>query len=303
MTYSQQLPSNATEGALVRQPRTLISLYTRRRLVNVFNLGMSLLTTAFGLFWLIWLLWTLLSAGLPALNWAVFTQSTPPPGSAGGLANAIVGSVLMTGLGILIGAPAGVLAGTYLSEFGRNGKTAATVRFVNGILLSAPSIIIGVFVYELVVMRTGHFSAWAGALALALIVLPVVVRTTEDMLRLVPDSLREAAAALGAPQWKVVTYVAYRAARAGIMTGILLALARISGETAPLLFTALNNQFWSSSLQQPIANLPVVIFQFAMSPYEDWHHLAWAGALLITASILVLNILVRFLLHGRPATH
>jgi phosphate transport system permease protein len=303
MNYSQELPSKTIEGAFVQKSRAMISLYTRRRLVNIFNLGMSLFATAFGLFWLIWLLWTLVSAGLPALGWEVFTQSTPPPGSAGGLANAIVGSLMMTGLGVLIGAPAGILAGTYLSEFGRNGKVATTVRFVNDILLSAPSIIIGVFVYELVVMRTGHFSGWAGALALSLIVLPVVVRTTEDMLRLVPDSLREAAAALGAPQWKVVTHVAYRAARAGIMTGLLLALARISGETAPLLFTALNNQFWSSSLSQPIANLPVVIFQFAMSPYEDWHHLAWAGALLITASILILNILVRILLHGRPASH
>jgi phosphate transport system permease protein len=302
MDQSEELLAKGIEGGLVRKSRSLVSLYTRRRLVNVFNLGMSLLTTAFGLSWLIWLLWTLLHAGLPALNWAVFTENTPPPGSAGGLANAIVGSLLMTGLGILIGAPAGILAGTYLSEFGRNGKVASTVRFVNDILLSAPSIIIGVFVYELVVMRAGHFSGWAGALALALIVLPVVVRTTEDMLRLVPDSLREAAAALGAPQWKVVTHIAYRAARAGIVTGILLALARISGETAPLLFTALNNQFWSTSLQQPIANLPVVIFQFAMSPYEDWHHLAWAGALLITASILVLNIVVRVLLRGRPAS-
>jgi len=303
MDYLEGTQSKAVGDTLARPSRTLISLYTRRRLVNFFNLGMSMLATAFGLFWLIWLLWTLLSAGLPALHWTVFTQSTPPPGSAGGLANAIVGSLLMTALGVLIGAPAGILAGTYLSEFGRNGRIASTVRFVNDILLSAPSIIIGVFVYELVVMRTGHFSGWAGALALALIVLPVVVRTTEDMLRLVPDSLREAAAALGAPQWKVVTHVAYRAARAGIMTGMLLALARISGETAPLLFTALNNQFWSSSLDQPIANLPVVIFQFAMSPYEDWHHLAWAGALLITASILVLNILVRVLLHGRPSSH
>jgi phosphate transport system permease protein len=300
MQYPEELQAQPVEPALVRKRRTSVSLYTRRRIINIVNLGMSLVATAFGLFWLTWLLWTLVSAGVPGLSWAVFTEITPPPGSAGGLANAMVGSLLLTGVGVVIGAPAGVLAGTYLAEFGRDGKTASAVRFVNDVLLSAPSIIIGVFVYELVVIRTGHFSGWAGALALSFIVLPVVVRTTEDMLRLVPDALREAAAALGAPQWKVVTHVAYRAARAGILTGVLLAVARISGETAPLLFTALNNQFWSSTLDQPIANLPVVIFQFAMSPYEDWHHLAWAGALLITASILVLNILVRILLRGRP---
>ena len=299
MDYSTELEAKAIGSALAGKRRTMISLYTQRRLINVIYMGLSLAATAFGLFWLVWLLWTLVSAGLPWLRWEVFTQSTPPPGSAGGLANAIVGSLLMTGVGVAIGTPAGVLAGTYLAEFGRNSRIAAAVRFVNDVLLSAPSIIIGVFVYEVVVVRTGHFSGWAGALALSVIVLPVVVRTTEDMLRLVPESLREAAAALGAPQWKVVIQVVYRAARAGIMTGVLLALARISGETAPLLFTALNNQFWSTSLDQPLANLPVVIFQFAMSPYEDWHHLAWAGALLITASILVLNILVRVLLRGR----
>jgi phosphate transport system permease protein len=300
MDYSEELEAKVIGSALGRKRRTMISLYLRRRLVNVVCMGLSLAATAFGLFWLVWLLWTLVSAGLPWLRWEVFTQSTPPPGSAGGLANAIVGSLLMTGVGIAIGTPAGILAGTYLAEFGRNSRIASAVRYVNDVLLSAPSIIIGVFVYEVVVVRTGHFSGWAGALALSVIVLPVVVRTTEDILRLVPESLREAAAALGAPQWKVVIQIVYRAARAGIMTGVLLALARISGETAPLLFTALNNQFWSTSLDQPIANLPVVIFQFAMSPYEDWHHLAWAGALLITASILMLNILVRFLLRGRP---
>jgi phosphate transport system permease protein len=303
MQSSGELSGKGIESALSGRRQTRIGLYTRRRLVNVFYMSLSLLATLFGLFWLAWLLWTLVSAGLPWLRWDVFTQSTPPPGSAGGLANAIFGSLLMTGAGVAIGTPAGVLAGTYLAEFGRNSRGASTVRFVNDVLLSAPSIIIGVFVYELVVVRTGHFSGWAGALALSFIVLPVVVRTTEDMLRLVPESLREAAAALGAPQWKVVMHVVYRAARAGIMTGVLLAVARISGETAPLLFTALNNQFWSTSLDQPIANLPVVIFQFAMSPYEDWHHLAWAGALLITASILVLNILVRVLLRGRPVGH
>ncbi len=277
----------------------MMDLYTRRRIVNVFHLGIAVLATVFGLFWLVWLLWTLLENGLPWLNLQVFTQSTPPPGSAGGLLNAITGSLVMTGMGVVIGTPVGVLAGTYMSEYGRASKLAPVVRFVNDILLSAPSIIIGVFIYEAMVIRMGHFSAWAGSVALALIILPVVVRTTEDMLRLVPDSMREAAAALGAPQWKVVTRVVYRAARAGMLTGVMLGVARISGETAPLLFTALNNQFFSSDLNQPIANLPVVIFQFAMSPYEDWHHLAWAGALLITFSILLLNILARVLLRSR----
>ena len=250
----------------------------------------------FGLFWLIWLLWTLISNGLQWLSVDVFTEITPPPGSAGGLINAIVGSLIMTAIGVIIGTPIGILAGTYLSEFARTSKFSAVVRFVNDILLSAPSIIIGVFIYEVIVVSMGHFSAWAGALALALIMLPVVVRTTEDMLRLIPNTLREAAAALGTPQWKVVTMIVYRAAKAGIITGVMLGLARISGETAPLLFTALNNQFWSTDLDHPIANLPVVIFQFAMSPYEDWHHLAWAGALLITITILLLNILARVML-------
>ncbi len=276
-----------------------MQIYTRRRIVNAASLSLSVVATAFGLFWLGWLLWTLVSHGLQWTTWSVFSENTPPPGSEGGLANAIVGSLLMTAVGVSIGAPLGVLAATYLSEFGQASRLAPVIRFVNDILLSAPSIIIGVFVYELVVLRTGHFSGWAGALALGLIVLPVVVRTTEDMLRLVPDTIREAAAALGAPQWKIVTHIVYRAARGGIMTGILLALARVSGETAPLLFTALNNQFWSTDLNQPIANLPMVIFQFAMSPYDDWHHLAWAGALLITFSVLIFNILARFLLRSR----
>jgi len=279
-----------------------MNLYTRRRIINGFNLTISMLTTVFGLFWLVWLLWTLLSNGLEWISLDMFTKITPPPGSAGGLSNAIVGSLIMTGVGVLLGTPIGILAGTYLSEFGRASKFAPVVRFVNDILLSAPSIIIGVFIYEVVVISMGHFSAWAGALALALIMLPVVVRTTEDMLRLVPDSLREAAAALGAPQWKVVTMIVYRSAMTGILTGVMLGIARISGETAPLLFTALNNQFWSSDLNQPMANLPVVIFQFAMSPYEDWHHLAWAGALLITFTILLLNIFARIMLRtGRPS--
>ena len=276
-----------------------MNLYFRRRVINLFNLTISVLATIFGLFWLIWLLWTLLSNGLPWLTLDVFTLDTPPPGSAGGLSNAIIGSLIMTAIGVVVGTPVGILAGTYLAEFGRGSKLASIVRFVNDILLSAPSIIIGVFVYELIVVNMGHFSAWAGSIALALIMLPVVVCTTENMLRLVPDSMREAAAALGAPQWKVITQVVYRAARAGMLTGVMLGLARISGETAPLLFTALNNQFASTDLSHPIANLPVVIFQFAMSPYEDWQHLAWAGALLITFTILLLNIMARILLRTR----
>ena len=272
--------------------------YTRRLIVNRFNLTVSVLTTIFGLVWLVWLLWTLLSNGLQWLSLDIFTEITPPPGSTGGLINAIVGSVILTGLGVLIGAPVGVLAATYLAEYGR-GMGPAVIRFINDVLLSAPSIIIGVFVYTAVVLQTGHFSGWAGALALALIVLPVVVRTTEDMLRLVPNTLREAAAALGAPYWKVLVHVVYRAALGGILTGVLLATARIAGETAPLLFTALNSQFWSTDLSEPMANLPVVIFQFALSPYEDWQRLAWTAALLITFTVLLLNIVARTFLRGR----
>ena len=261
----------------------MLSLYARRRLINAFNLAISLLAMAFGLFWLGWILLdTGRSKACTALSLAMFTQMTPPPGSNGGLLNAIAGSLVMTMIATLIGTPIGILAGTYLAEFGQRGWLAPTTRFINDILLSAPSIVIGLFVYEIYVVSVGHFSGWAGALALSLIVIPVVVRTTENMLRLVPNSLREAAAALGAPQWKVIMLVTLRASTAGMMTGILLAVARISGETAPLLFTALNNQFWSSNMNQPMANLPVVIFQFAMSPYEDWQQLAWAGALLIT---------------------
>jgi phosphate transport system permease protein len=277
------------------------SRYLRRRIVNYVALTLSVATMAIGLFWLIWILWTLVARGFSGIRPAVFTQMTPPPGSKGGLLNAIVGSLLMTGAGIAIAAPVGVLAGTYLAEFGKRSWFAATTRFVNDILLSAPSIIIGLFVYEVIVVRMGHFSGWAGAAALAIIAIPVVVRTTEDMLHLVPTSLREAAAALGAPQWKVVVMVTYRAARAGILTGLLLSIARISGETAPLLFTALNNQFWSGNMNAPIANLPVVIFQFAMSPYEDWQHLAWAGSLLITVSVLLLNIFARVVFRQKKA--
>ena len=276
------------------------NIYRKRATVNFLILFGSSLTTLFGLFWLVWLLITLFSHGFQYLNLSVFTMPTPPPGEAGGLANAIVGSVLITFMGVLVGAPIGVLAGTFLAEFAARSRIAPAIRFVNDVLLSAPSIILGVFIYETVVVSMGHFSGWAGTLALALIALPIIVRTTEDMLKLVPNTVREAACALGAPRWKVTVSIVYRAARAGIFTGILLAIARISGETAPLLFTALNNQFWSSSLNEPVANLPVVIFQFAMSPYEDWQHLAWAGALLITISVLVLNILVRtFLRTGR----
>lgn len=271
------------------------TLYLRRRVINAVNLTLSMLTVGVALFFLSWILWTLFDQGFSHIRLDVFTKMTPPPGSAGGLLNAIAGSLYMVMVATLIGTPVGIFAGTYLAEYGRRGWLAPATRFINDILLSAPSIVIGLFVYEVVVFRIGHFSGWAGALALSLIVIPVVVRTTENMLQLVPNSLREAASALGAPQWKVVVMVSYRAARAGMLTGILLAVARISGETAPLLFTALNNQFWSNDLNGPVSSLAVIIFQFAMSPYEDWHHLAWAGALLITLFVLSLNILARVL--------
>ena len=277
------------------------ALYIRRKLVNYFNLGMSYMTMVIGLFFLGWILYTLFQHGLQAIKPTLLTQMTPPPGEAGGLANAIFGSVLMTLFGTLIGTPIGILAGTYMAEYGSRGWLAPTTRFINDILLSAPSIVIGLFVYELYVVKFKHFAGWAGAFALSLIVIPVVVRTTENMLKLVPNTLREAASALGAPQWKVVSLVTLRAARAGVLTGILLAVARISGETAPLLFTALNNQFWNANMNQPMSNLPVVIFQFAMSPYDDWHALAWGGALLITLSVLTLNILARSLFRQNAA--
>lgn len=281
----------------------MLSLYMRRRLINVLSLSISVLAMAFGLFWLGWILFTLLQHGIPGLSLAVFTQTTPPPGSDGGLINAIAGSLMMTALGTLIGTPIGILAGTYLAEFGQRGWLAPVTRFINDVLLSAPSIVIGLFVYAIYVIQVKHFSGWAGALALSILVIPIVIRTTENMLRLVPNSLREAAAALGAPQWKIINSVTLRAARAGILTGILLAIARISGETAPLLFTSLNNQFWSSDMNQPMANLPVVIFQFAMSPYSDWQQLAWAGALLITFSVLAINILARVVFRQQASTH
>jgi phosphate transport system permease protein len=271
------------------------ALYRKRRRRSVVALTLSALATLFGLVWLVWILGTLLLNGFAGLSLAVFTEMTPPPGATGGLLNAIMGSLVMTGLAVLIGTPLGILAGTYMAEYGRYRPLTTFVRFINDILLSAPSIIIGLFVYEVMVVRMGHFSGLAGAMALSIIVIPVVVRTTEDMLLLVPNTLREAAAALGTPQFLIITRVAYRAAMAGLVTGVLLAVARISGETAPLLFTALNNQFWSLDLNAPMASLPVTIFQFALSPYKDWQSLAWTGALIITAAVLTLSIVARVL--------
>jgi phosphate transport system permease protein len=268
-------------------------LYRRRLLVNRVNLMMSLGTMAFGMFFLLWILGVLFYKGFVAMTPLLFTQMTPPPGSAGGLANAIFGSVAIVGVATLISTPIGILAGIYLAEYGRGRWLAGVTRFINDILLSAPSIVIGLFIYTVYVMQVGHFSGWAGSFALGLIAIPVVVRTTENMLNLVPGSLREAAVALGAPMWKVILLVTLRAVRGGVITGVLLAVARISGETAPLLFTALNNQFWSANMNGPMANLPVVIFQFAMSPFEDWKTLAWAAALLITLTVLAINILAR----------
>ncbi|HEY7905277.1 MAG TPA: phosphate ABC transporter permease PstA [Casimicrobiaceae bacterium] len=270
-------------------------VYRRRRWVNRFNLAMSLATMAFGMAFLAWILWVLIANGAAALSPSLFVEPTPPPGSAGGLANAILGSVMIVGFATLISTPIGIFAGIYLAEFGKQGLLARTTRFMNDILLSAPSIVLGLFVYTIYVAPAQHFSGWAGSLALSLIAVPVVVRTTENMLQLVPSSLREAAVALGAPMWKVILMVTLRAVRGGVITGVLLAVARISGETAPLLFTALNNQFSSTNMNAPIANLPVVIFQFALSPFDDWKTLAWGGALLITLAVLVLNILARVL--------
>lgn len=270
--------------------------YIARKRTNVLMLAISGLALAFGLAWLVWILATLFYEGGGALVRAsLYSEMTPPPGADGGLANAIAGSLVMVAVGTLLGTPVGVLAGTYLAEYGKNRWFAQATRFLNDVLLSAPSIVIGLFIYSVYVAQARHFSGWAGSAALALIVVPVVVRTTDDMLSLVPGSLREAAAALGCPTWKMIVMITYRAARTGILTGVLLAVARISGETAPLLFTALNNQFWSNNLNAPMANLPVVIFQFAMSPYQDWHRLAWGGAALITLAVLALNILARLL--------
>jgi phosphate transport system permease protein len=271
------------------------ALYQRRRLRNRFHLTMSVLTALFGLSWLVIILGMLLYKGIDGLSLKVFTEMTPPPGSDGGLLNAIVGSLILTVLGVAIGTPIAILAGTYMAEYGRYSKLTNVVRFINDILLSAPSIVIGLFVYGIMVRPMGYFSGIAGAVALAILVIPVVVRTTEDMLLLVPNQMREAAAALGAPRWTVIRYVSYRAAKTGIITGVLLAIARISGETAPLLFTALNNQFWSTNILAPMPSLPVVIFQFALSPYEDWQRLAWTGALLITVAVLTLSVVARLL--------
>ena len=270
-------------------------LYAGRRRKNVITMGLSLAATAFGLGWLVLILGTLLWEGFSGLSLAVFTEMTPPPGAAGGLLNAIMGSLVLTTLAVLIGTPIGILAGTYMAEYGRHSRLTSIVRFINDILLSAPSIVIGLFIYEVMVYPMGHFSGWAGAVALAVIVIPVVVRTTEDMLMLVPDSLREAAASIGLPRSLMIIRIAYRAAQAGMITGVLLAVARITGETAPLLFTALNNQFWSTNLNAPVSSLPVVIFQFALSPYAEWQKLAWTGALIITVTVLTLSITARAL--------
>ena len=271
------------------------NLYASRRRKNFITMVLSLAATAFGLGWLVLILGVLLYKGFSGLSLAVFTEMTPPPGSAGGLLNAIMGSLVLTGLAVLIGTPIGILAGTYMAEYGRHDRLTSVVRFINDILLSAPSIVIGLFIYEVMVYPMGHFSGWAGSIALAVIVIPVVVRTTEDMLTLVPDTLREAAASIGLPRSLMIIRIAYRAAKAGMVTGVLLAVARISGETAPLLFTALNNQFWSSNMNAPVASLPVVIFQFALSPYKDWQALAWTGALIITMAVLALSISARAL--------
>ncbi|HEY8048128.1 MAG TPA: phosphate ABC transporter permease PstA [Ramlibacter sp.] len=273
--------------------------YMARKRVNKLALALSLAAMAFGLLWLVWILWETVLLGVGGLGLATFTQSTPPPNEAGGLANALFGSGVMVLMATFVGAPIGIMAGIYLAEYDVKGWLGATTRFVNDILLSAPSIVIGLFVYAVVVARFKSFSAWAGIIALALIVIPVVIRTTENMLALVPPGLREAAYALGAPKWRVILSITLRAARAGVVTGVLLALARISGETAPLLFTALNNQFWTTDLSQPMASLPVTIFKFAMSPYENWQHLAWAGVFIITLAVLGLNIVARVITRVR----
>jgi phosphate transport system permease protein len=273
----------------------------RRRLADMVALVFAGLATLLGLVFLAWILWTTCRNGIAAIKPSLFTEMTPPPGADGGLLNAFYGSAVMIALALVIGAPIGLAAGTYLAEHGRHTKLAATVRFVNDILLSAPSIVLGLFIYELVVATSKHFSGYAGALALAMILIPVVVRTSDEALRLVPDRMREAAFALGLPRWKVTAQILFKAGMSGIVTGLLLGLARISGETAPLLFTALNNQFWSADLNAPLANVPVVIFQYALSPYDAWHALAWAGALILTLFVLALNLIVRFAVRGRKS--
>ncbi|MEW6560035.1 MAG: phosphate ABC transporter permease PstA [Pseudomonadota bacterium] len=273
--------------------------FARRKTTNIVVLTLSLVAMAFGMVWLLWILFSVLQLGLSGLSVATFTQMTPPPMTEGGLLNAIYGSLAMTAVGTLLGTPLGIMAGVYLSEYGGRGWLAQVTRFINDILLAAPSIIIGLFVYALIVANTKTFSGWAGSVALALLVVPVVVRTTEDMLRLVPGSLREAAYALGTPKWKVISAVILRSARAGVLTGIMLAVARIAGETAPLLFTALNNQFFNMGLSQPMANLPVTIYNYAMSPYSNWQSLAWAGVLIITFGVLVINVTARILIRQK----
>ncbi len=283
--------------------KTVMSLreqkFAQRNRKNKIALALSLLAMCFGLFWLIWILWETIRLGIGGLTMATLTEMTPPPNEVGGIANAIYGSFLMVLLATFVGTPIGIMAGIYLAEYESKSWLANTTRFVNDILLSAPSIVIGLFVYAVIVTRFKSFSGWAGVIALAMIAIPVVIRTTENMLQLVPAGLREAAYALGAPKWKVITKITLRAARAGVVTGLLLAVARISGETAPLLFTALNNQFWTSSLSEPMASLPVTIFKFAMSPYENWQQLAWAGVFLITAAVLGLNILARVITRSK----
>ena len=293
MTTSEML----LESAALEASRE--AKFAQRKIVNRIALALSLMAMAFGLFWLFWILFETIRLGVGGLNWATLTQMTPPPNDEGGLANAMYGSFLMVMLATFVGTPIGIMAGIYLAEFDTQGWLATVTRFVNDILLSAPSIVIGLFVYAVVVSRFKSFSGWAGIIALALIVIPVVIRTTENMLQLIPSSLREAAYALGAPKWKVILSITLKAARAGVVTGVMLAVARIAGETAPLLFTALSNQFWTSSLSEPMASLPVTIFKFAMSPYENWQNLAWAGVFLITMTVLGLNILARIITRAR----
>ncbi|MBF6024240.1 phosphate ABC transporter permease PstA [Lysobacter niastensis] len=294
---------NAT-AISAKELKTADALYRRRRIVNAVSVLLACAAALFGLFFLGWILWTLISKGLGGINWALFTQNTPPPMQEGGLMNAFFGSAVMCVIAILIGTPLGIAAGTWLAEYGHARKIGTVVRFVNDILLSAPSIVLGLFVYTLVVMQTGgNFSALAGAISLAFIVLPVVVRTTDEMLRLVPAQMREAALSLGVPQWKVIVQVLYRSASAGIVTGVLLALARISGETAPLLFTAFGNQYWSSNVLQPMASVPVVMNQFAGSPYESWQVLAWAGALVLTVFVLIVSLVARSIVLRNKISH
>ena len=296
-------PANTSAGDLMMQSQALQATrqakFAQRKVVNRVALSLSLMAMAFGLFWLFWILFETIRLGIGGLSFATLTEMTPPPNDEGGLANAMYGSFLMVMLATFVGTPIGVMAGIYLAEFDTKGWLATVTRFVNDILLSAPSIVIGLFVYAIIVSRFKSFSGWAGVIALALIVIPVVIRTTENMLQLIPSGLREAAYALGAPKWKVILSITLKAARAGVVTGVMLAVARIAGETAPLLFTALNNQFWTSSLSEPMASLPVTIFKFAMSPYENWQKLAWAGVFLITMTVLGLNILARVVTRAR----